>query len=155
MRWIKLFEDYVMRNKDIDLKDELESFCKDNLAYLLDKGFVFKLHVERTYGFDSDYSLEFLLYKPVNSRSELFEYSDIKYDLIPFLILLNNKYDIEKYYGNSSDKDGYQVKFDNHTTTKPAIYNIESDQNEIGLSDLDDDFNISKIEYIELQIKLN
>jgi hypothetical protein len=79
-----------------------------------------------------------------------FEYSDIKYDLIPFL-LLNNKYDIENYYGSSR---GYQVKFDNHTT-KPAIYNIESDQNEIGLSDLDDDFNISKVEYIELQIKLN
>ena len=152
MKWIKLFEEI---NIEIDIKDELESFCKDNLAYLLDKGFVFKLHVERTYGFDSDYSLEFLLYKPNGYASELFEYSDIKYDLIPFLVLLNNKYGILKYYGSSSDKDGYQVKFDNHTATKPAIYNIESDPYRIGLSDLDDDFNISKIEYIELQIKLN
>jgi hypothetical protein len=34
MKWIKLFENYVMTNHDITLKDEL-SFCKDNLAYLL------------------------------------------------------------------------------------------------------------------------
>jgi hypothetical protein len=144
MKWIKLFEEI---DYDITLKDELESFCNDNLAYLLDNGYVFKL-----YGMDNSSSIEFLLYRPNGQRSELFEYSDIKYDLIPFLILLNNKYDILNYYGSSR---GYQVKFDNHTTTKPAIYNIESDQNEIGLSDLDDDFNISKIEYIELQIKLN
>jgi hypothetical protein len=42
MKWIKLFENYVMTNHDITLKDELESFV-DNLAYLLDNGFVFKL----------------------------------------------------------------------------------------------------------------
>jgi hypothetical protein len=146
MKWIKLFEEI---NIEIDIKDELESFCNDNLAYLLDNGYVFKL-----YEMDS-HSIEFLLYKPNGYASELFEYSDIKYDLAPFLILLNNKYGILKYYGSSSDKDGYQVKFDNHTATKPAIYNIESDPYRIGLSDLDDDFNISKIEYIELQIKLN
>jgi hypothetical protein len=146
MKWIKLFEEI---NIEIDIKDELESFCNDNLAYLLDNGYVFKL-----YEMDS-HSIEFLLYKPNGYASELFEYSDIKYDLIPFLVLLNNKYVILKYYGSSSDKDGYQVKFDNHTATKPTIYNIESDPYRIGLSDLDDDFNISKIEYIELQIKLN
>jgi hypothetical protein len=47
------------------------------------------------------------------------------------------------------------IKLNLITILPPAIYNIESDQNEIGLSDLDDDFNISKVEYIELQIKLN
>jgi hypothetical protein len=28
MKWIKLFENYVMTNHDITLKDELESFVK-------------------------------------------------------------------------------------------------------------------------------
>jgi hypothetical protein len=55
---------------------------------------VFKL-----YGMDNSSSIEFLLYKP-NVQVRTF-YSDIKYDLIPFLILLNNKYDIENYYGSS------------------------------------------------------
>lgn len=143
MKRMKLFESF-------NFKDELQKFCDDNLAYLIDDGYVFKLYD----GQDSLYThpkglIEFILYKPNKNVSELFEFSDIKYDLIPFLISLNKTYEVVKY------KSGYQVKFDNHTTKKPAIYNIESNDKDIGLCDLDEDFNISKIEFIELQIKSN
>jgi hypothetical protein len=70
MKWIKLFENYVMTNHDITLKDELESFVKItwHTYWITDLSLNY---VERTYGFDSDHSLEFLLYKPVSNRSEL------------------------------------------------------------------------------------
>jgi hypothetical protein len=63
MKWIKLFEKW---RYDITIKDELESFCKDNLAYLLITDCVFKL-----YGMDNSSSIEFLLYKP-NGQSQNF-----------------------------------------------------------------------------------
>lgn len=41
----------------------------------------------------------------------------------------------------------------NFDTKKPARYNIESNDQDIGLCDLDDDFNISQVEFVELRIK--
>lgn len=141
MKRIKLFENF-------NFTDELQKFCDNNLAYLTDNGYKFKLYDDEEL-YNGKGVIEFILYKPNKNTSELFEFSDVKYDLIPFLISLNKKYEVNKY------KSGYQVKFDNHTTKKPAIYNIESNVQDIGLCDLDDDFNISKIEFIELQIKKN
>lgn len=142
MKKIKLFESFNF-DKHRSFTKELQKFCDDNLAYLIDNGYLFKLFDDNK-GFS-----EFILYKPNGHVYELFEFSDIKYDLIPFLILLNKTYEVTKY------KSGYQVKFDNHTTTEPAIYNIDSDEHNVGLCDFDDDFNISKIEFIELRIKQN
>lgn len=90
MKYLKKF------NEKLNLKDktELLDFCETSLAYLIDEGFsidcaftnvrdgVIKIDLEKVDGF--------------NQRSS-FLWDDVKDYYIPFLQLLNNRYDIISY----------------------------------------------------------
>ncbi len=60
-------------------KVEVQEFCNNNLAYLIDKGFYFAI---------TSYSYKYIISIKKTSH-ELFQWSDVKDDLIPFLIFFN------------------------------------------------------------------
>ncbi len=94
MRYLKRFNEKIVINK------ELEKFCEDNLAYLLDEGFY--TYIEYS---GNEYSIN-LLRKKLPRR---FIYDDIKYDFIPFIQLFNDKYEVS------------YVRFENY---RPSVFNI-------------------------------
>lgn len=75
MKHLKRFNE---SNEELDLKE----FCDENLAFLLDKGI--EIDIEYTiYGY-----YEVIIHKNMHN----FKWNDVKYDIIPFIILLNEKF---------------------------------------------------------------
>lgn len=82
MKYLKIFEIY---NRSYYFNPEhVKKFCEDNLAYLLDAEFVINTNFNLTN-----------IHISIKKGSEGFKWNDIKYDFIPFLELLNNKYKIQ------------------------------------------------------------
>ncbi len=75
MKHLKRFNE----SKELDLKE----FCDENLAFLLDKGFHVSCNGIHGYGY-----YEVTIYKNMNN----FKWNDVKYDIIPFILLLNEKF---------------------------------------------------------------
>jgi hypothetical protein len=63
--------------------DVLREFISDSLAFILDKGFVFYLSQSRY----EDNVIDVNIYHTENN----FYWDDVKYDIIPLLLMLNNK----------------------------------------------------------------
>lgn len=93
MKYLKTFERSYYFNPD-----EVRKFCEDNLAYLLDTGFVVKTNNNLTN-----------IHISIKKRGKEFKWDDIKYDFIPFLELLHNKYKIQ--FGDYSNFEN--IKFTN------------------------------------------
>jgi hypothetical protein len=99
MKYVKFFEEFGYEETK-----ELIKFCKENLAYLIDDGY--KVVIENR---NKDL-LKISLHKPIDmnnpdwTRLIKFNFSDIKYDFIPFLELLDKRYDIYSYGKESEDK---------------------------------------------------
>jgi hypothetical protein len=68
-------------------EQKLKEFSEEALMYLIDSGF----KVEVSFDDRTDYSI-------ILSKNNDFNWEDIKYDLIPFIELLNNKYTISTIY---------------------------------------------------------
>ena len=89
----KFFESFV----NSEIKEELQNFCNDNLAYLLDEGF--EVRIIWTPNCDA-WRIKFSkigesypdLKKVERSRS--FYWRDIKNDFIPFFEVLDEKYEL-------------------------------------------------------------
>ena len=90
MKHIKRFNEAL----DENFREELQDFCELNLAYLLDEGTEIKIE----YQYSTMHMLTITLDEPTGWPS-------IKDHMIPFLIILNNQYDIIKVaYSNTSNK---------------------------------------------------
>ena len=81
MRYLKPFNE----NTD-NFKEELQEFCETNLAYLLDEGTEIQI-VEQPGGHEGLHLIRILL-------DQAKPWNDIKDHFIPFLIHLNNNYEI-------------------------------------------------------------
>lgn len=102
MRYLKLYEDHT--NNDIS---ELERFCEENLASLLDNGFKFRV-VKVIGAFNIWLDMPIIYYEDNNYVRPEFKWDDVKDDYIPFLEKLNSYYN---FYDNK--RDGYDIIFRN------------------------------------------
>lgn len=88
MKYLKLFNE-----SNDTFETELQEFCDNNLAYLIDMGF--KVIVNRYYDdILKERSYEIKLYKTRDGSYIYYKWEEINDDFIPFLTILNNKYDI-------------------------------------------------------------
>lgn len=95
MKYLKKFEnlDYFS-----DGVYEIEKFIKDNLAYILDDGFTYKVNFKR---YNGKFNYKVLIHKIEqignNRKQKIFYWESVKDDFIPFFELLNDKYTLESY----------------------------------------------------------
>ncbi len=98
MKWIKIFEDY----NDNDIVTEIQNLSNDYLAYLIDKGFkvivpwnrddschIFIGNINTSVG-------NFINFNH-NMNTVGIKWSDIKDDIIPFITILKDKYNVNNY----------------------------------------------------------
>jgi hypothetical protein len=95
MRYLKTFENLENFSSGVS---EIETFIKNNLAYILDEGFTFKVNFKR-YGDRMNYIVKiYKIEEKGNNRRQLFfRWENIKDDFIPFLELLNENYTLDSY----------------------------------------------------------
>ncbi len=95
MRYLKTFENLNYFTSGVN---EIETFIKNNLAYILDEGFIYKVDF-RKYGGRFNYQVRIykIEQKDNNRKQVIFDWENVKDDLIPFLELLNDKYTLESY----------------------------------------------------------
>jgi hypothetical protein len=83
MKYIRKF------NEGKNITDELKGFCSENLAYLIDGGF----HILYSTGFImQDYYTGVSINKMVDNSYKIFNWHDIRDDVIPFFDILSRKY---------------------------------------------------------------
>lgn len=78
MRYLRKFNESI--------NDDLQSFCNDNLAYLIDEGF--RVKVDRT----ENNQVKIEIHKFYFPNWTKFTWDDVKDDVIPFLDILRDKY---------------------------------------------------------------
>ena len=88
MRYLKYFEANVH-----PIQKELQEFCDNNLAYLIDIGFDVEIS-EYLYDNNGMYETRFEI--KLQKSFNWYTWSQINDDFIPFLTVLNSKYDIIK-----------------------------------------------------------
>jgi hypothetical protein len=95
MKYLKTFENLEDFSSGVS---EIEKFIKDNLAYILDRGFTYKINF-KFYGNRMNYFVRIhnIEEKDNNRKEVIIDWEDTKDDLIPFLELLNDKYTLESY----------------------------------------------------------
>ena len=95
MRYLKTFENLNYFSSGVN---EIETFIKNNLAYILDEGFTYKVNF-KFYGGRMNYivKIDKIEQKGNNRRQLFFKWENIKDDFIPFLELLNDKYTLDSY----------------------------------------------------------
>jgi hypothetical protein len=95
MRYLKTFENLEKFSTGVI---EIETFIKNNLAYILDEGFTFKVNFNK-YDGRINYTVKLDNISALNNnRNQLiFNWDDVKDDLIPFLELLNDTYTLDSY----------------------------------------------------------
>jgi hypothetical protein len=143
MKYIKLFENF--KSKDI-----LEQFCKDNLAYLIDAGYIFQIVDDdiKEYIMKQKYESENLKQICILNKNGLsFDIQDIIYDIIPFLIELNNKYELHAYSDNLDSDEKVYISYHYNKDTNP--YSDEC----ISISELDSIKEHRKVEFIEVLVE--
>jgi hypothetical protein len=95
MRYLKTFETLGKFTGGVY---EIETFIKNNLAYILDEGFTYKVNF-KYYGGKMNYIVKInkIEQKDNNRRQLIFNWEELKDDLIPFLELLNDTYTLDSY----------------------------------------------------------
>jgi hypothetical protein len=97
MRYLKTFENLGQFTGGVN---EIETFIKNNLAYILDEGFIYKVDFAK-YGGRFNYQVRIykIEQKDNNRKQVIFKWENIKDDFIPFLELLNDTYtlDLDSY----------------------------------------------------------
>jgi hypothetical protein len=95
MRYLKTFENLGQFTGGVK---QIETFIKNNLAYILDEGFTYKVNF-KYYGGRMNYIIKIhKIEEKNNTRKQIvFNWKDIKDDVIPFLELLNDTYTLDSY----------------------------------------------------------
>jgi hypothetical protein len=140
MKRIKLFEKFVG-------EDKLKKFCDENLAYLIDAGYKVDIRDddEKDKEFEDIKNISIFKSSGRYSQSQSFDLSDIKYDLIPFLIELDSKWLLRPFSDKESDEKVHIA----------YTYNIKDfnpkDDDYVSISELDNLENGS-VNYIEVLV---
>ena len=104
---------------------ELQNFCNDNLAYLIDDGFKVKCTSHRTFK-ESGYYSRVGINKPYN----IYNWYDVRDDIIPFISTLSKEYNILPYvYFYISTEAGHRdkmIKLDDIVNDRLENYEIVS-----------------------------
>ena len=88
MKYLKLFNE-----SNDPFENELQEFCNNNLAYLIDIGF--EAIVNNYYDDILKYrTYQIQIYKVHNGCYKRYSWEEINDDFIPFLTILNEKYNI-------------------------------------------------------------
>jgi len=90
---IKFFESFG----NPDIKEELQNFCNENLAYLIDEGYEVRIiWTPNCYAWRIKFIKTGQKYPDLKKveRSKSFYWRDIKDDFIPFFEMLDTKYEI-------------------------------------------------------------
>lgn len=100
MRYLKTFETLDKFSNGLS---EIETFLKNNLAYILDEGINYKVNFKQ-YGGRMNYTVkiskikeEISQYGVRQTKPVILKWDDIKDDFIPFLELLNENYELDSY----------------------------------------------------------
>jgi hypothetical protein len=133
MKYLKKF----LLTEKIDI-NELQNFCSDNLAYLIDEGFEFKIKDGNGYTYITISKNHF----EQLSNYYTFEWNEIKEDIIPFIIYLYDKYNFD-HNMNIYDRHGVS-EFIKISQSKLGFYK-KSEININYLENLDIDYPITKI----------
>lgn len=99
MKYLKMFNESVSL-----LKDELRKLSEDYLAYIIDKGLEIIItdgtgigdNIYMNTGVTPGYIA--IAIRINRNRNKLFTWDEIKYDILPFIEVLNNKYKIGDIY---------------------------------------------------------
>ena len=101
MKYLKKFNE-----SNSNKVEEIKKFCNENLAYLLDVGFELRCY-ENIFTFKTvEYPLTIHLSKRTNG---IFKWSEIVDDFVPFLQILNSKYELIKL-APTSKRDKFSKK---------------------------------------------
>lgn len=125
MKYLKVFEGAW------EAINKLQSYCEDNLSYLIDNGFVVRVNMNRGnfYKNESDYYVINILVDNGGDPYELFNWETVMYDIIPFIIQLDKEFIIEPLYR----KDGI-LALNSATTLNDIFYSLEQ------LTDVNNEF---------------
>ena len=139
MKRIKLFENFVG-------EDKLKQFCEENLAYLIDNGYKFEITDDDQDDEEFEDIKQVTIYKS-NGRmdTESFKISDIKYDLIPFLIELDSKWLLRSYSDKIMDEKVF-IRYTYQFGRKEYIRISELDE-------IDENLRINLIEVLVIGVK--
>ena len=144
MKIIKLFEKFVG-------EDYLKQFCEENLAYLIDVGYKVVIDDDDADDPDYDFIKNISIFKSNGKypQSQTFYLSDIKYDLIPFLIELDKKWLLRAFSDKVSDEKVHIAYTYNVKDSNPK------DDEYLSISELDDadDGLVNYIEFLVIRMK--
>lgn len=89
MKYIKKFNESMSPREFVYLRNELEKFCDENLAYLKDSGYT--IHLASDEG-----KITIIIVKTGldNNKAKKFTWNEIKDDFIPFYELLKSIYNL-------------------------------------------------------------
>ena len=128
MRYLKTFENLNYFTSGVN---EIETFIKNNIAYILDEGFIYKVDF-RKYGGRFNYQVRIykIEQKGNNRKQIIFNWDDVKDDVIPFLELLNDTYTLDSYSPEDSSLvidtgDFLHELLDDKKTNEKRWYPIE------------------------------
>lgn len=124
MRYIKLFEAFDRLSRD--QKNELQDYCETNLAYLIDEGFKIRIgqNIDKTVR-----NVTIQITKKDSADREDFFWEDVKDQIIPFVLRLDKKYDIERIRFLGEDnfrymRDNFEFELDTLPIHKVSYIDI-------------------------------
>ena len=133
MKYLKKF------NESNSFKKEIENFCEENLAYLIDAGFLLS--------YTGTDRINIILYSHIK---ETFKWSDIVDDFVPFLQILNKKYELINLTPTSiRDKHSKKCTIKIHDIRGVYRYTLDD-----LINDRTDGISGLKLDYIEFSIKI-
>lgn len=119
-------------NESVEIEDDIQifcnsvlKFCKDNLVFLFDKW----IEVDVEYN-DESGAYEVFIYK---SGMKEFYWEDVRYDIIPFLIIVDEKYNlignINNFYNNPEGKKISMYNSFSNRSRRTKWYSIDEIKN--------------------------
>ncbi len=111
MKYLKKFNE-----SNSNKVEEIKKFCNENLAYLIDAGFYLMYSTSSSFGDKQKGILPEKCSISLHKHSGFMKWDEIADDFIPFLQILNNKYELTKLEPTSNrDKFSKKCSF---TTSK-------------------------------------
>jgi hypothetical protein len=94
MRYLKLFNENYFDSLAFKIREEVEDFCKDYLAYLLDENF--ELEVTKYTDTSRDLNTIKIGIRREPEKFGTFKWDEVKDQVIPFLQVLKERYTLDK-----------------------------------------------------------
>jgi hypothetical protein len=105
MKHLKKFNEALSESNFTNFKIELEKFCNDNLAYLIDIGFKVNLDWMQGNGSNKGY-IRLRIGKDKSGKERQFFWNEVMTDFIPFFELLDEKYILKNIKEGGLKRDG-------------------------------------------------